>query len=285
MSARLVMRVPESDADLDLWAWIRTAASPRERLVPPLRKPDRLLLLAEVGGCARSTPSDLEGTASVDVFVVPEVRRGGVGSALFERCLEHARSLDATWLSTTVDELNSPGRAFAAAHGFVEADREVELRRTIGVEPAPGPLTGIEVVSVAERPELLEASYEAVAVQAYRDMPLPASFVATFEKWLEEEGAGILDASFVALDGREIVGYAGMQAHAEHGLTAVRRSHRGRGIATHLKRHQLAWAATAGVAELVTFTQGRNNAMQHVNERLGYAAQPAWLKLRAPLTR
>lgn len=285
MSARWATRIAEDDADLDLWARIRTAASPRERLVKPLRLPTRLLLLADEIGCARSSPSELKGTASVDVFVMPEMRARGVGSVLFERCLDHARGLRAGWVGATVDELNEHGRAFAASRGFVEVDREVEMRRTIAAEPVPEPLPGLEVVSLAERPELLEAAYETVAVEAYRDMPLPASFVSSYEKWLEAEGSGVPEGSFVALDQGEIVGYAGMQSHAEHGLTAVRRSHRGRGIATQLKRHQLAWAAAAGVTELVTFTQGRNTAMQHVNERLGYVAQPAWLKLRAPLTR
>ena len=55
----------------------------------------------------------------------------------------------------------------------------------------------------------------------------------------------------MALDGATVVGYAGM-LEDEHGLTTVARSHRGRGLATYLKRRQLAWASSAGVAELVT---------------------------------
>ena len=281
-----MIRVAESDADFDLWARIRTAASPREELQRPLRSPDRLLLLSHDGAaCARASLSDLDDHASIAVYVVPEARGHGLGAALYDRCLAHARELGVSRLSATVDALCPPGLSFAAARGFEEFDREVELRRPVGDEHEPAPLPGITVVTLAERPELLEAAYEAVAVEAYADLPLPAGYVLTLEKWLEEEGAGVPEATFVALDGEEIVGWAGMQAHAEHGLTAVRRSHRGRGIATHLKLRQLAWAATAGVSELVTFTQGRNSAMQRVNERLGYVPQPAWLKLSAPLDR
>lgn len=278
-----MIRVAESDADLDLWARIRSAASPREELQRPRRSPDRLLLLAGEIGCARSGRSDLEGHTSINVYVVPDARGRGLGAALFDRSLEHARKLGLARLFTTVDALSEPGLAFAAARGFEEVGREVELRRPVGDEREPEPLPGIEVVSLAERPELLEAAYDAIAVEAYADVPIPGSYALTREKWLEEEGGGIPEASFVALDGDELVGWAGMQARAEHGLTAVRRSHRGRGIATHLKRHQLAWAAAAGIPELATFTQGRNDAMQRVNERLGYVAQPAWLKLGAPL--
>jgi GNAT superfamily N-acetyltransferase len=279
-----LIRVAESDADLDVWAEVRVAASPRERLVRPFRLEGRLLLLAGELGCARATPSDIEGRASVEVFVVPAARGRGLGSQLFAHCVEHARTLGARELSTTVDELSEPGRAFTAVRGFVEVDREVELRRAIADEPEPEPLPEIRVFSLAEQPSLLEGAYEAVAVEAYSDMPLPGSYRLTREKWLEEERAGVADASFVALDGDDVVGYAGMQGDGEHGLTAVRRSHRRRGIATHLKRRQLAWAAQAGVPELVTFTQGRNSTMQRLNQRLGYVPQPAWLKLKATLT-
>jgi GNAT superfamily N-acetyltransferase len=84
------------------------------------------------------------------------------------------------------------------------------------------------------------------------------------------------EGSFVALRGGEIVGYAGMWEHAngsatgEHGLTAVRRDHRRRGIATALKRTQLHWAARSGVHELVTWTQRGNEPMQGLNRKLGY---------------
>jgi len=88
----------------------------------------------------------------------------------------------------------------------------------------------------------------------------------------------------VALEGDQVVGYAGM-LEDEHGLTVVARSHRGRGIATHLKRCQLAWAARNGVDELVSFTQGINDPMRAVNDRLGYVAEPAWLKMKGPLER
>jgi mycothiol synthase len=279
-----VIRVAETDGDLDVWAQIRTSASPRERLVRPERSPERLLLLADESGCARASRSDLEGHASIAVYVVPEARRHGLGAGLFARCVAHARDLGFARLFATVDGLSEPGIAFAAAHGFVEVDREVELRRRIGDEREPDPLPGIAVSSLAERPDLLEAAYDAVAIEAYADLPLPGSYEVTREKWLEEEGAGVPEASFVALgtDG-SVVGYAGMQPDGEHGLTAVRRSHRRRGIAIHLKRRQLAWAASAGIPELVTWTQGRNSAMQLLNERLGYVAEPAWLKFAAPL--
>jgi mycothiol synthase len=66
----------------------------------------------------------------------------------------------------------------------------------------------------------------------------------------------------------------------EHGLTATRRSHRRRGIATVLKRTEIAWAAENGYRELITFTQDRNEGMQAINLALGYKPQPPWIRVR-----
>ncbi len=82
-----------------------------------------------------------------------------------------------------------------------------------------------------------------------------------------------------------MVGFAGLIERGapgllEHGLTATRRTHRRRGIATALKQHQVAWAAANGYRELITFTQDRNEGMQAINLGLGFVAQPAWISMR-----
>lgn len=275
------LRVAESDDDLDLFAAIRVAASPRDWTARPKREPDRLMLLWGDVGCGLAARSSLADSVTVQVYVVPSARRSGIGGALASRLFDHARTFDRPFLLSTVDEQSAEGVAFAQRRGFVEIAREVEARRTIGDEPLPEPLPGIEVVTIAERPELLAAAWEAVGADGYDDMPTPSPVAIDLDSWLEEE-AEIPEASFVALEGGRIVGYAGMRRE-EHGLTAVARSHRGRGIAVHLKRRQLHWASTAGVAELTSYTQGVNDAMQRVNERLGYEIEPAWLKMQAPL--
>ena len=130
-------------------------------------------------------------------------------------------------------------------------------------EQAPTPPAGVELVSLAgRREELLQAAWEAVALEGYEDMPLPGPVTYRLDTWLREE-ATRPDGSFVAVEDGEIVGYAGLIEHAngpataEHGLTAVRRDRRGRGIARALKQAQLHWASLAGVLELVTWTQKR----------------------------
>jgi mycothiol synthase len=56
----------------------------------------------------------------------------------------------------------------------------------------------------------------------------------------------------------------------ENALTAVRRAWRGRGIASHLKRLTLQWAAAQGLREIYTWTQAGNIRMLRLNEHLGY---------------
>jgi hypothetical protein len=50
-----------------------------------------------------------------------------------------------------------------------------------------------------------------------------------------------------------------------------------------LKRAQLHWAAANGVAELVTWTQRGNEAMQALNRRLGYLDKSKVITYQGPL--
>jgi GNAT superfamily N-acetyltransferase len=83
----------------------------------------------------------------------------------------------------------------------------------------------------------------------------------------------------LALDAGQVVGAGALLERvdglAEHGLTAVRRSHRRRGIATALKQALIHWASEHGYRELSTWTQDGNVAMQAVNVKLGYTPRPA----------
>jgi GNAT superfamily N-acetyltransferase len=109
----------------------------------------------------------------------------------------------------------------------------------------------------------------------------------SLETWLREE-ATLPDGSFVALAGGEIVGWSGLVQHdndgvAEDGLTVTRRDWRHRGLATTLKRMELAWAAEHGFREVVTWTQQGNEGMRSINELLGYEYRDVSITMVAPL--
>lgn len=285
---------PASDADLRAWLDAKARAAPHEAVftleqMRSAETPDRLLLLAEsdgrVVGCGIAGKSSLVGRAFVMPRVVPEERRRGAGTALLRELAAHAAALDLDVLSVNVEE--DAGLAFASRFGFEEIDREVEQTRAIaGDERPPVPADGLQIVSIAERPELLEAAYAAVGVDGYADMPIPVPISVPLEEWLREE-ATLPEGSFVALADERIVGYAGLitfgdaSGKAEHGLTAVARDWRGRGVASTLKRTQIAWAAANGYRELVTWTQRGNEDMQRLNHHLGYVTTSISRRLAA----
>lgn len=291
------VREAASDADFEAWRRVRISVQPNERTADVreireriAREPERLYLLADgEAGCAFVGRSDL-GHAAVLVLVRPEERGRGVGTALLEACLDHARALGHDRAGAQADGADERSLAFAARHGFVEYDRQVEMVLELrGQAPEPPNVDGVEFVSVAERPELLDAAYP-LARQGYADLKLATGSVeVTREEWLRDE-ATLPAGSFVALAGGEVVGYAGLTAwpedpmRSEHGLTVVRRDWRRRGLATALKAREIAWAARAGLRELVTWTQRGNEALQGVNQRLGYRVRSVsvsvWRELR-----
>ena len=97
------------------------------------------------------------------------------------------------------------------------------------------------------------------------------------------------DAVLAALAGDEVVGYTGLRRRgavspiAENMLTAVRPHWRRRGIATALKREQVARARAAGIERIFTTNDETNAGMRGVNARLGYQPAPAHIVVKGPL--
>jgi GNAT superfamily N-acetyltransferase len=290
------VRKVESDGDLARWCEVKTAVVPNEPVtiqqMQASVEPERVLLLAEVGdapvGCGIADRSNFGGRAFVAVRVLPEHRRRGVGTALYLELASYGRSLGLDGVNAFVYADEPHSIAFAERFGLAAADYQLEQIRTVGDEPAPAPLDGIEVESLAaRRDELLEAVWP-VALEGYADLPLPGEVTYKRETWLREE-ATRPDGSFAAFENGEPVGYAGLMEHAngsataENGLTVVRRDRRGRGIGRLLKETQLHWAVGAGVVELVTWTQKGNEAMQSLNRSLGYVDTSKVITYQGPL--
>lgn len=290
------VRTAETDADLDAWRRVRLAVLPNERTpsveeLQRLETPEQLLLLAEldgrVAGSGIAGRSDVGGQGFVAPRVLPDARRHGVGTALLTRLAEHVSALGFPRAGSLVDDDGS--LAFARRFGFREVDRHVEQVRSVGPDEQP-PLVPdrAEIVSLAERPELAARVYHELAAKALEDIPVTPRLQVSFEDW-EREWVTLPEGSFVALADGEIVGCAGLlrdddrPERAEHGLTAVRRDWRGRGLAKALKQQTIVWAAANGLTELYTWTQRGNEQMQAVNERLGYVVRSTCWSVRGPV--
>jgi len=288
------LRVVSTAADYETWARIKTLVSPDEpATAAQLRtqhEDGRLLLLASLdgadAGCGVAAPSGFRGRAYLAARVLPEHRRRGVGGELVRALAEHARALGRTGVNAFVDASDPGSLAFVDRYGLTEVDYQLEQVRAVGDEPRPS-LDGIELADLdGRREELLRAAWP-LAQEAYADLPLPGEVTYRLETWLRDE-ATCPAGSFVALEGGEIVGYAGLldraePGTAEHGLTAVRRDRRRRRVGRALKLAQLHWASQSGLRELVTWTQRGNEAMQALNRSLGYVDRTRVLTMQGPL--
>lgn len=292
----MIVRPAVTDDDLELWTRVRnlvevdnptTIEDVRDGL---RRQPETRHWLAEDGGeavgCAFVARSSVQGRAFLLPRVVREARGRGVGTALLQAALEVIQELGCDAVRSRVDGGDLDAMRFAARHGFVEVDRQVELVRRLGeAEQAATAPPGIELEQrAAERVEELRP----LLVTAVEDMPVVGGVGAALVDELVEE---FRDARYlvVALEGAAAVGLAGLVRYGaredalEHAMTTVARTHRGRGIAQALKQACVHWAAGAGYRELVTWTQHGNDAMQAVNLKTGFRPGRISITMEGPL--
>ena len=182
--------------------------------------------------------------------------------------------------------------AFLQNRGFAEIDRfefvrlDLEACEPHEAEPPPG----VTIVPLADRRgserELFEVHREGIA-----DLPSTDDLTPDYDSfygWELAHPSRRFDLSFVALHNDEVIGYTILGAvsasdDAENVMTAVKRNWRRRGVASALKAAQLEAAKAAGFQGIVTLNESRNEPMRRLNERLGYTAQPAQLRMRGPL--
>jgi GNAT superfamily N-acetyltransferase len=231
---------------------------------------------------------------NVLLTVLPEARRQGVGTALYEAISDWIRGHGLDVLEAVASDEDPESLAFAERRGFREDRREkgVSLKLT-GIEPPAVELPdGIEIVTWAERPDLAPGIYE-VALEASPDVPgSEDEIMEPFEDWLVNDMQGSGDkpeATFLAVAGDEVVGYAkfsltdAQPKTAHHDLTGVKRAWRGRGIARALKATQIRWAKENGYEELQTRNDERNAPIRHLNREFGYRPATGRIYLRGPL--
>jgi GNAT superfamily N-acetyltransferase len=264
-----MIRRAETTADFELCAAIHAEIEPVDRVTAEqLADAPGAFLVCGEDGYALVKRSSVGAYAMIRVR--PAARGRGTGSALLAAVVEEARRLERDVVWGRVHDGDAESLRFATARGFHEVTRDVNV--ALAVAPGDG---AWEPGIVELAPVHLEGAYE-VAVEAIPEMALPQIAAAPpFDEWVERDRRdGVFGV--VALDAGQVVGYAMLyrvpaeEHELENGLTAVLRSHRRRGIATALKRAQIAWAAEHGYARIVSDSVAGNTGMRAVNERLGY---------------
>lgn len=295
-----------SEDDLPRVIAIVNAVRPRERASVEgyvdwkRQAEDTIWLLASDGGADVGAGIGVHGWHAEPGVVrtlafVPEERRGGgIGSALLQRLAEWAGGHGADTVQGTVPEEDPSTIAWLETRGWMEAGRNstMVLDLTAIEEPAVDPPDGISIVTWAERPELAAGMYD-VTREAIPDIPgEEGNTIPSFEEWLTNDMSGAGDrpeATFVALAGDDVVGYAKLALsksdpeRAFHDLTGVLRAWRAGGIASALKRAEIAWAKRNGYRQLETWNEVRNTPIRILNERHGYVLEPGLITMRRAL--
>ena len=246
----------------------------------------------DVGSATASLHAQHPDACFTLITVLREHRRRGVGTALYEAVSTWAAERGIEVLETRVLENDPSGLEFARRRGFdpfsVEAGFELDVA---AAQIDDTRLDGVEIVSLAERPDLADATFD-VAVDAIPDVPGDHRWTPPpRERWVDDHllapstpSAAVL----VAVASGEVVGYAKLRLApdgrtATHAMTAVKRAWRGLGVATALKRAQIRWAKERGLQRLHADNEEDNAPMLRVNERLGYRPAAGRVTLRGPL--
>ncbi len=260
---------------------------------------DNVDLLARIDGVVSgaaigSIQPQWPGFVAAFVSVLPEARHRGVGTALYEAISTWARDRGLDTIEAIVHDDDPESLGFAQRRGFVEHSHEkgVSLDLTRIEPPEIEPPEGVEITTWAERPELGRGMYE-VVLEAAPDIPGGEDeTIEPFEHWMEHDMQGPgdrPDATFVAIAGDEVIGFAkfslsvAQATTAHHDLTGVKRAWRSRGVARALKATQISWAKANGYEELRTRNDERNAPIRHLNEEFGYRPAVGRIYLHGPL--
>ena len=240
-----------------------------------------------------------------DLWVVPEARRRGHGTALYDAAIAALMERNAVAATGGIKESMTDGLAFFMRRGWTEVKRDWESRlRVAGFDfgkfasaDARIAKEGIRIstlsAELAADPAAETKAYE--LVQEVRvDVPaVDAATPETIEEWRDhwvKAPSFIADAFFVAIDrdGRWL-GMSNVERSLEdptfawQGLTGVRRDARGRGVAMALKLRTVRYAQGMGVEHIKTWNDQKNRPMLSINEAMGFEKQPAWIAVEKRL--
>src|SRR5206468_3095147 len=173
----------------------------------------------------------------------------------WRRASAAARTIGKTGLEVWTTDKTPEVTVFLEERGYEQVRHYVisELDVAAAAEPEP---PAFELVTLAERPDLAPMLFE-IARESYCDQPGRAeqrieSFDALRSWGLDPHPP---EAYFIALENRDVLGYGFLALKDDvwwNGFLAIARASRGRGVASSIKRAQIAWAKAHGVRALRT---------------------------------
>jgi len=252
------------------------------------------------GGIAWMGLDDNLDKAFVYPCVEPALRGRGIGSALLEGLVEHARGLGRTELMSGCSvrfeqRADAPALRFAARHGFAPANTEVVRQLDLPVadgvlddvwSDVVAHLDGYEVHTfVGGVPDGLLASYCDLVNQLVVEAPTgeldfeeerytPEAARHDFAR--DRKVGRVVVRSLAVKDGRAVAHsdllLRPSSSRAQQWATLVRREHRGHRLGAAVKVANLRWvqAHRPDITEVSTENAEVNAQMIGINERLGF---------------
>lgn len=259
---------------------------------------------AQAVGFVRYTQyADLYQPEKVVLFgaVLPEFRGTGVGGQLLGALGRHLPTLGVSRVQTQVQETDAATLTFLRARGFEETWRRLEYRLdvrqadTSSLEALASRLekqnihvkTYLELATDPEQDEKLRALNWRLEQDVPHGKPPTELGLEAFLRQRLEPEAVLKDAFYIAVMDKAFVGMSSLWnygTHLETEFTGVLPDYRGRGVAALLKLLGIRYAQHHGFSEIRTTNDAGNAPMRRLNERLGFKAQPALLRLEKQLS-
>ena len=247
-----------------------TVQTPGERFLPLVAEADGELVAW--GSAGLNVWTSEPGQSHLSIYVHPDQRKRGIGTALSDRLHQHLTEVGAIRVRAFV---HPDGLEFARNLGY-DGTRQMHYSgvdvRSLPEQPATP--DGIELVTFDQvDPRQAYTADSIASLDEPSDSPIDS---IDYEQWLEEIWRGpALDKalSVAAMVGDEMVCFTVIETDAERawsGMTGTIPAYRGRGLAKLVKSVALRRAAAAGITAAYTSNDDENGPMLAVNNWLGY---------------
>ncbi len=240
---------------------------------------------------------------SIDLTVRPDQQRRGIGGRLYDTLMAELAPFDPILLWANVRETFGHSIRFVERRGFGEQRRAWESRLAVaGFDPIPfetkaaRAVEGLTITTAAKAratdPQWQERLYD-LHKEVLADVPrvdehTPPTLEEYEARHLENPGY-IPEGHFLVRDGEDFVAESDLFRSQElpdvyyQGITGTRRAYRNRGLALALKLRTVAFARANGIREIRTWNDTLNAPMLHINVRMGFVRQPAWISFERRL--
>ena len=241
-------------------------------------------------------PTYVPGTFYIEVIVLPEYRRRGIGSQLYAHAVETANAHGANRLLCETQDHQPDWIRFAQSRGFqlqrhifestldLQTFDEVPFAGTIESVQAQG----IRFFTLADVGNTEENQRKLWEINRRDALDIPG-YEGDFPRW-QDFSKHVFQASWFsaagqifAADGEQWIGLAAVgyfkntnSCYNMH--TGVFKEYRGRKIALALKLLATRYARLLGATFIRTNNDSQNAPILAINKKMGYTPEPGWFK-------